>query len=440
MVALEPQAEVYARRRERLMAKLGDGLLILWTAPQTLRNGDVYHEFRPGSDFAYLTGFPEPEAALAVQRRRGELQTWLFVLPRDPEREIWDGKRFGTQGAKRRFGVDAAYPIQELWKQLATLLPGEQRVFHALGRDPERDAQLLRACHRTALSARRSNPAAHPAFEDPTPVLADLRAIKDAAEIDALTRAAEISVAGHVAAMRAARPGAVEYEVQAELEREFRRGGSPRNGYPSIVASGPNACILHYHENDRKMRGGDLLLLDAGAEFGGYTADITRTYPVSGAFTPPQAAVYRAVLKAQKAAIRAAKPGASCEAPHRASQRALTRALINLGVLRGKPQALLREAAFRPWFMHGTSHWLGRDVHDVGAYRQAGKPVKLAAGMVLTVEPGLYFDVRDTRVPKELRGIGVRIEDDVLVTRSGPRVLTEAAPKELRDVERACAY
>jgi Xaa-Pro aminopeptidase len=428
-------------RRQRLLDRLGDGLLLVPTAAETLRNGDVHHPFRPGSDFHYLTGFPEPDAMLVAWRTgRSSHRAELFVRPRDQEREIWDGRRFGTAGARRRFGVDAAHPMAELGKRLPGLLCPHRRLFHTLGRDPQLDRDLMAAFAALRHERRRQAPPAHPVIEDPGPALAAQRLIKDAAEIQSLQRAAAVTVAGHLAAMAAARPGAAEYEVQAALESEFRRLGSPRNGYAPIVASGQNACILHYRDNDRVMRSGDLLLLDAGAEVEGYTADITRTFPVSGTFTGPQAAVYRIVLRAQAAGIRAVRPGAAWNAPHRACVRALTRGLVELGVLRGPVDRLVRKQAYKPYYMHGTSHWLGRDVHDAGAYEdEQGRPVRMRAGMVLTVEPGLYFAARASKVPRELRGIGVRIEDDVLVTRTGRRVLTEAAPRTIAELEAACA-
>jgi Xaa-Pro aminopeptidase len=431
----------HARRRQRLLDELGDGLLILPTAPHPLRNGDVHYEFRPGSDFSYLTGFPEPGAVLVAWRevlrgRRGH-RAVLFVLPRDREREIWDGRRHGVHGAVAKFGADRAFPIAELWKRLPELLQGQRRVFHALGRDRAFDERLLEVLRARAFEQRRSNPPAHPGIEDPSPAIAALRAVKEPGEIAILERSAAITAAGHVAAMRSARPGVGEFAVQAELEAEFRRHGSPRNGYSSIVASGANACVLHYTQNDRTLRRGELLLVDAGAELEGYTTDVTRTFPVSGAFTPAQRAVYAIVLAAQKAGIRAVRPGARWDAPHRACVRRLTRGLVELGVLRGAVPKLVDKLKYRPWYMHGTSHWLGMDVHDAGAYQRDEAPVRLRTGMVLTVEPGLYFAPRDASVPKELRGIGVRIEDDVLVTRSGSRVLTAAVPKEIADVE-AC--
>ncbi len=428
-MSVEPfDPRVCRARRQRLLDTLGDGLLLLPTAPEVLRNGDVHHPFRPSSDFHHLTGFPEPDAVLLAWRTgRGAHRLVLFVRPRDPEREIWDGRRAGVAGARRRFGADAAHPIGELWQRLPDLLAPHRRLFHTLGRDPRFDQQLLGVFALLAQRRRRQAPAAHPILEDPGPALAAQRLIKDAHEIALLRQAAAITVAGHRAAQAAARPGQNERDVQAALEAEFRRGGSPRTGYGSIVASGPNACILHYHDNDRRMRAGDLLLIDAGAEYGGVTADITRTFPVSGEFTPAQQAVHDIVARAQRAGIRAARPGARWDAPHRACLRELTRGLVQLGVLRGRVDALLKKQAFKRWYMHGTSHWLGRDVHDVGAYQDAdGRPVRLRPGMVLTVEPGLYFGPRDRKVRKELRGIGVRIEDDVLITRNGREVLTRA--------------
>ncbi|MHC5071660.1 MAG: aminopeptidase P family protein [Planctomycetota bacterium] len=397
---------MFRQRRQKLLDKLGDGLLFLPTAPQTLRNGDVHHEFRPGSDLHYLTGFPEPRAVLMAWRTgRDKHKSVLFVMPRNKEREIWDGPRHGVKGAVKQFGVDEAH------------------------------------AKKIAFEKRRSNAPAHPTVADPRPTVAAMRLIKDAHELELMQEAARITVAGHLRAMRFAKPGLTEYQVQAELEAEFRRQGSPRNGYPSIVASGSNACILHYVQNDRRMRRGELLLLDAGAEYEQYTADITRTYPVDGTFTPAQKAVYAAVLTAQKAGIRAVKPGAAWDAPHKACLRSLTRSLMAMRLLRGRDLGkLIKKGACRKWFMHGTSHWLGMDVHDVGPYQDAdGKPERLRSGMVLTIEPGLYFDRRDKSVPKEYRGIGVRIEDDVLVTRGGHRVLTAAMPKEIREVERACS-
>lgn len=432
---LDPQ--LHRRRRQRLLDALGPGLLVVATAPETRRNGDVLHEFRPGSDFHRLTGFPEPEAVLLAWRTGpSQHRSVLFVRPRDPAREVWDGRRFGVAGAVRSFGVDAAHPIGELWQRLPRLAAAQPRLFHRLGVDPAFDRRLIEALVAHAERHRRRAPALHPPIVDPWPVMAQVRLRKDAAEIAAMRRAAAITAAGHLAAMRAARAGMHEYEVQAVLEGEFRRLGSPRNGYSSIVASGPNACILHYHENSRRLRQGDLLLIDAGAEYEGLTADVTRTFPVAGRFTPAQAAVYRVVLRAQRAGIRACRLGVASDRPHRTCVVELTRGLVELGVLSGQVPQLVAAGKYKPYYMHGTSHWLGRDVHDVGPYQDAdGRAVPLVAGAVATIEPGLYFAARDRSVPRELRGIGVRIEDDVLISRLGPVVLTAAVPKDLEAIE-----
>lgn len=434
-------AELYRSRRQKILNALGDGLLVLPTAPLLFRNGDVQHAFRPDSDFYYLTGFDEPEAVLVAHRvDRRRHRAMLFLRSRDHEREVWDGPRLGPARARRRLGLDEAHPIAEIYTHLEPVLREHRRLFYRLGVDETMDRALFRLFERNRIADYRGNPPGHPAIVDPRPTIAVERLVKDRAEIEALETAARITAAGHRQAMEAARPGRMEYEVQAELEAAFRRLGSPRNGYESIVASGPNACILHYVENRRRMRAGDLLLVDAGAESDLYTADITRTFPVSGTFTEEQAAVYRAVLRAQKAAVRAAKPGRPWNAPHEAAVRAIVKGLFDLRLLRGSRERALEKKSYRRWFMHGTSHWLGMDVHDAGGYNdEEGQPRKLAPGMVLTIEPGLYFGPRDRSVPERYRGIGVRIEDDVLVTRSGARVLTDGVPKEIREVEALCS-
>ena len=360
----------------------------------------------------------------------------LFVRSRDPKREIWDGRRYGTRGAQQRFGLDEARPIEDLWSALGELISNDGAVFHTFGREVAFDRRLFDVFQQVAQRRRKSRLPAHPNLCDPGPALAAQRLVKDDVELAAIRRAAAVTCAGHVAAMTVTRPGMYEYQAQAALEEAFRSAGSPRNGYPSIVASGANACVLHYHENDRRMRSGDLLLIDAGAEVEGLTGDVTRTFPVSGAFTAAQKAVYQVVLRAEVAGIRACKAGAPFDGAHRSCLRALTRGLVELGVLRGNPADLVKAGAYKPYYMHGTSHWLGRDVHDVGGYEdEQGRSVSLPVGSVLTVEPGLYFAKNDRSVAKELRGIGVRIEDDVLVTKHGPEVLTDAAPKQVRDIE-----
>ncbi len=430
---------LHRARRQRLLNALGDGVLIVPSAPEAARNGDVHHEYRPSSDLMYLTGFGEPESVLVawrVDRRRHHAV--LFVRERDRVREIWDGARCGTRAVRKRYGVDEGRPIGSLWTDLPDLVHNDGTVFHTFGQDAGFDARMFDVFRTTAQRRRRARLPAHPVLRDPGPTIASQRLVTDKAELAAMRRAAEVTCAGHVAAMQATRPGMYEYESQAAMEAVFRGEGSPRNGYPSIVASGANACVLHYHENDRRMRDGDLLLIDAGAEVDGLTADVTRTFPVNGRFSPAQAAVYRVVLRAQQAGIRACKVGAPWDAAHHACIRSLTRGLVELGVLRGKPKALIDAKKFHPYYMHGTSHWLGRDVHDVGGYEEVdGAAAPLLKGAVLTVEPGLYFGRSDRTVPAELRGIGIRIEDDVLVTAAGPQILTSAAPKTVREIEAA---
>jgi len=431
---------LHRRRRQQLLDQLGDGLLLLPTAKEQIRNSDVHQEFRPGSDFHFLTGFPEPESVLVAWRtQKGKHKTILFVRPRDPAREIWDGKRFGTKGAESKFGADEAHPIADFWNKLPDLLAQHRTVFHRFAADRPFDDRLIDAMARVAMQKKRQQPA-HPTIVDPMTTLWAMRLVKDEQELATLRRACDATVAGHVAAMQFSRVGSHEYDVQAAIEAAFRMCGSARNGYSSIVASGPNACVLHYHENDRRMKDGDLLLVDAGAEIEGVTGDVTRTFPVSGTFTDAQREVYQVVLKAQLRAIAAVRPGAPWDAPHKIVLRELTKGLVQLGVLEGNVPSLLKKAAFKPWYMHGTSHWLGRDVHDVGSYQDAaGVPTRLKKGMVLTIEPGLYFDANDKKVPAKYRGIGIRIEDDVLVTANGREVLTAAAPKTIAEIEAACA-
>ncbi len=432
--------ELLRSRRQRILNRLGDGLLLLPTARLVLRNGDVFHTFRPGSDFYYLTGLEEPEALLCCRRLdRSRHRAVLFVRPRDPAREIWDGPRLGPARARRRLGVDEAYPLAELYPKVEELLKGVGRLFYTLGVDEGMDRSLRTVFERLSIASYRGNPSAHPAIEDPRPTIAAERLYKDAAEIAALEKAAETTALGHRRAMEMARPGMMEYELQAEIESAFRRSGSPRNGYDSIVASGSNAVVLHYVSNSRRMRAGDLVLVDAGAERELYTADITRTFPVSGTFTAEQAQIYRIVLRAQTAALGAVRPGRAWNAPHRAAVGAIVDGLRRLRLLKGSRREIVNKESYRRWFMHGTSHWLGMDVHDAGGYvGPDGKPMRLRPGMVLTVEPGLYFGASDRSVPKRFRGIGIRIEDDVLVTRSGCRVLTDGVPRKIAEIEALC--
>jgi len=469
----------FADRRRRFAEALGDGLAVIPGGQEIGRNGDVQYEFRQASDFYFLTGFEEPEAVAVLNPAHAKERYVLFVRPRDREQEVWTGRRAGVEGAIAAYGADAAYRVEQLEEKLREWLIARPVLWYRLGQ-PGFDARLTRLV--TELRAARARGHTPPVrLEDPGPALHDLRLRRSPAELARHRRACEIAGLGHGEAMRVARPGLHEYEVQAALEFVFRALGSPRNGYPSIVASGPNACVLHYTENTRRMADGDLLLVDAGCEWGYHTADITRTYPVSGKFTAPQRAIYDLVLRAQQAAIAAVRPGVRYVAIHDAARRVLTEGLVALGLLpRGVDESLAMHH-YREFYMHGTGHWLGMDVHDVGDYRIRGESRALEPGMVLTVEPGLYFDPgRETAtfhlreysedeqwdrrlrlgagaakrledeekakaekvthpVPAQYRGIGVRIEDDVLVTEAGCEVLTAGTPKSVEELERACA-
>ena len=433
-------AQVYSQRRSRLAKQVAGSPLLMRAAPELRRNGDVHYSYRQSSNFAYLTGFYEPESILVALPQGNGYETHLFVRPRNKEREIWDGPRAGVKGAVRDFGADYAYPISEFWERFGELSKDWESLAYALGVDALFDARLL-AHFGQRMGGRPRRNQGLPRFIDPRPAVHEQRLIKSKEEVALLRRAAEISSAGHCVAMAIAEPGMHEYEVQAELEAVFRREGSPRNGYDSIVATGANACTLHYVSNQAKIRKGDLMLIDAGAEYGYYTGDITRCFPVAGRFSDAQKAVYKVVLRCQKKCVAACKPGTSVQKLLEISWKELTKGLLELGVLKSRSSLdkLIAKKAFRPWYMHGLGHWLGMDVHDVGAYEDAaGKPLRLEAGMVTTVEPGLYFGKNDKSVPKELRGIGVRIEDDVLVTKGGPDVLSAGVPKEIADIEELC--
>jgi Xaa-Pro aminopeptidase len=466
-------------RRQRFADGIGDAVAIVPGAGEVRRNSDVHHEFRQDSDFFFLTGFDEPDAVALFDPTHAKERFVLFVRPRDREMEIWNGRRAGVEGAIARYGADAAYPIDQLDDRLREHLIERPTLYYRLG-NPLHDARITRLV--TELRAARSRGLTPPGrIEDPGPLLHELRLRRGPAELAAQRRACQISRDGHIEAMRYARPGLREYEVQAALEFVFRVHGSPRNGYPSIVASGPNACILHYQEKGRRMEDGDLLLIDAGCEYGYHSADITRTFPVNGRFTAPQRTIYALVLRAQQAAIAAARPGQPYEEVHLAARRVIAEGLVDLGVLPRGVEDSLAMHHYREFFMHGTGHWLGMDVHDVGDYRVRRASRRLEPGMVITVEPGLYFDpdresvtfllreyseeeLWDRRlrlgnaaarhleeeekakaekvtraVPRELRGIGVRIEDDLLITEAGSEVLTAGTPKTVAEVERACA-
>jgi Xaa-Pro aminopeptidase len=418
---------VFARRRARFFDAMGEGIALLFAAPEASFGHDVHYRYRPDPDFFYLTGFAEPGATAVLDADAHTLT--LFVQPRDRERETWEGRRAGPEGALKTFGADAAHPAAELGKRLPDLVRRARVLHHALGLSDANDrlvAGILARFRREARHAQRGPVS----VSDPTDLLHAMRLVKGPDEIALLERAAAIAAAAHRDAQRTARPGRYEYEIEAAIDRRFRAMGASGPAYPTIVASGENATILHYVENSRRLAAGDLVLVDAGCELGGYASDVTRTFPASGRFTRPQARLYAAVLAAQRAAIAAVKPGAPWDAPHEAARAVLLDALLDLGLLKGRRESLKKRNAAQRFALHHTSHWLGLDVHDRGRYRdERGRPRPLAPGMVLTVEPGLYVRPDEAHVPKEFLGLGIRIEDDVLVTESGARVLTENAPK-----------
>ncbi len=469
----------FADRRQRLAEAVGDGIAVIPGAQEVRRNADTDYEFRQASDFYFLTGFDEPDAVLVLNPAHAKERYVLFVRPRDREMEIWNGRRAGVEGAIATFGADTAYTVDQLDDKLRELAIDRPALFYRLGQ-PAFDGKMTRLIEHLR-SVRPRGFVTPTRIEDPSPVISEMRLRRSPAELARQRRACEISRDAHTEAMRYARPGMHEYQVQAALEFVFRAGGSPRNGYPSIVASGPNACILHYNENRRLMEDGDLLLIDAACEFGYHSADITRTFPVNGRFTAPQRAIYQVVLDAQLAAIGACRPGRRYAAVHDAARRVLAEGLVRLGILPRSVDESLAMHHYREFYMHGTGHWLGMDVHDVGDYRIHGESRLLEPGMVLTVEPGLYFDPEREAVtyalreysedemwerryrlgttaakkleeeersraakvshpvPAEYRGIGVRIEDDILITGTGCEVLTAGTPKTIAEVEAACA-
>lgn len=427
-------AKGYARRRRQLMRAAGDdAILILPAAPERVRSRDTHYAYRQDSDLRYLTGFPEPEAVLVLVPGRDHGESILFCRERDPAREAWDGPRAGTEGAVDAFGMDDAYPIDDLDEILPGLLEGRTRVYYHFGRDTEFDLKLIGWLNRVRAQLRQGAQPPHE-FLELGHLLDELRLFKSTDELKLLRKAADISVLAHEAAMRAAKPGVREYQLQAELERVFRRHDA-EPAYGSIVGAGSNACVLHYRANNAQVKDGDLVLIDAGAEYRGYAADITRTLPVNGKFGKEQRALHDLVGKAQAAALAQAKPGIAYEAGHDVAVQTLTEGLLELGLLKGKAEKLIADASYKRYYRHKTGHWLGLDVHDVGDYRIDGESRLLEPGMVFTIEPGLYVSPDDKSVPAKWRGIGVRIEDDVVITRDGHEVLTDRLARSADEIE-----
>ena len=429
-------------RRARLIAhmdSMGGGVAVLPTATEKTRNRDATFPYRSDSYFHYLTGFGEPEAVLVLIAGQGGAapKSILFCRDRDPDKEIWDGYRYGPEGATAAFGLDEAYSIAALDKKLPEFIANQPALWHSLGFEPEWDACIGRALNAVRAQSRAGK-RAPTTVHDLRAALDEMRLIKDGHEIALMRRAADIAAAAHRRAMCAAAPGRYEYELEAEFLHEFRRQGSQFPAYTTIVASGPGACVLHYVNNVRQMQDGELVLIDAGCELDGYASDITRTFPVNGRFSGPQRDVYQLVLDAQTAAIAAIKPGTQFMAPHEAAVKVLAQGMLDLKLLTGSLDAVLESESYKRFYMHRTSHWLGMDVHDVGEYK-SGEPGNdnwrnLTPGMLLTVEPGCYIRPADD-VPEAFHNIGIRIEDDALVTLNGCDILTATVPKSIVGIE-----
>lgn len=425
----------YAKRRKQLMQQVGaSGIVILPTAKETARNNDAVYPFRQNSDFYYLTGFDEPDAVVVLAPKRKEGEYILFNRPRDREREIWDGYRAGQAGACKQYHADQSFPIEQFATLLPDLLAGRESIHYPLGRDKTFDKLLINAM--TELRTKvRGGLQAPIAFVDITPSLHEMRLFKSKDEIEAIRKAVEITYKGHQAAIQICQPGMYEYQLEAAMMYEFLNHGARFTAYNSIVGTGANTCILHYVNNNQKIADGDLILIDAGAEWENYAADITRTFPANARFSAEQRSIYDLVLAAQLAGIKSVKPGASFLAAQTAIVNVITQGLIDLGILRGNLNQLIEKQAYLPFYMHRSGHWLGLDVHDVGRYRLNNKWRPLEPGMVLTVEPGIYISADIPGVDKRWHNIGVRIEDDVLVTKKGHEVLSSMIPKQAADIE-----
>ncbi|WP_049723246.1 Xaa-Pro aminopeptidase [Gilvimarinus polysaccharolyticus] len=425
----------FTRRRKALMDVMEpDSIAIVPAAPERTRSRDTEYLYRQDSDFFYLTGFHEPEAVLALIPGREHGEFVLFCRDRDPEREIWDGYRAGPEGACREYGADDAFPIDDIDDILPGLLEGRDRVYYAMGKDANFDRQVMEWVN--AIRAKVRSGATPPGeFLDLSHFLHDNRLYKSAAEARVMAEAGEISARAHARAMRYCQPGVMEYQLEAEILHEFAMAGARHPAYSTIVGGGKNGCVLHYIDNSAALKAGDLVLIDAGCELEGYAADITRTFPVNGAFSPEQRALYEIVLAAQDAATAILKPGTHWNEPHEVSVRVITEGLLQLGLLEGELETLIADGAYRRFYMHRIGHWLGMDVHDVGDYKVGGEWRVLEPGMVMTVEPGIYVSPDDEQVAKKWRGIGIRIEDDVLITKDGCEVLTNTVPKSVAAIE-----
>lgn len=430
----------HARRRKKLMDMMGDeSIAIIPTASVYIRNRDVEFPFRPDSDFYYLTGYSEPEAVAVLIPDRHHGEYVLFCRENDPVMETWNGRRAGLDGAVERYGADDAFPISDLDEILPGLLEDRQRIFYTMGNNSTFDQRVLGWVNQVRKRAR-TGVSAPDEFISTNHLLHEMRLYKSRAEIAAMRKAAKISAAAHKRAMVACRPGMMEYQIEAELKYTFMKMGAREPAYPPIVGGGANSCILHYTENSQVLNDGDMLLIDAGSEYNGYASDISRTFPVNGKFTTAQREAYELILATQAAAIRKIKPGNHWNEPHEAAVGVLTEGMVDLGILKGKPKQLIKDQAYTKYYMHRTGHWLGMDVHDVGDYKVEGEWRTFEPGMVMTVEPGIYMPAGSKGLAKKWWNIGIRIEDDVLVTVSGHDILSKDAPKSVEDIESLMAH
>jgi Xaa-Pro aminopeptidase len=425
----------YKRRRKKLMDMMGDeSIAIIPTASVYIRNRDVEYPFRPDSDFYYLTGYPEPDAVAVLIPDRHHGEYVLFCRENDPVMETWNGRRAGLDGATECYGADDAFPIEDLDEILPGLLEDRQRIFYTMGNNSMFDQRVLGWVNQVRKRAR-TGVNAPDEFISPNHLLHEMRLYKSRAEIAAMRKAAKISAAAHKRAMQICRPGMMEYQIEAELKYIFMKLGARETAYPPIVGGGANSCILHYTENNQVLNDGDILLVDAGSEYNGYASDISRTFPVNGKFTSAQREAYDLVLKAQAAAIGKIRPGNHWNEPHEAAIEVLTAGMIELGILKGRLKQLIKDQAYTKYYMHRTGHWLGMDVHDVGDYKVEGEWRTFEQGMVMTVEPGIYLPASSKGLAKKWWNIGIRIEDDVLVTESGNEILSKDMPKSVEEIE-----
>jgi len=424
---IRPQLEEFMRRME------SNSVAIIPSAREATRSNDTHYRFRQDSDFYYVTGFEEPES-IAIVRPGQDPHYTLFVRPRDPEREIWDGRRAGIDGAKSEFGANESFPIAEFDERLQDILDGAEKLYYRLGVNRDLDETIINQIARMRAVNRKP---IHPpqTIVDPATIIHEMRVLKSADEIELMQVAADIAAEAHCEAMKASRPGMQEYEVEALIEKVFRQRGAAGPAYTSIVGAGANATVLHYINNDGQLHDGDLLLVDAGAEYKGYASDITRTFPINGRFTKPQREIYDLVLKAQMACVEMVRPGTTHDQLKQHSIEVLTEGMVELGLLAGKPEELIKEKKYERFYMHGLGHMLGIDVHDVGRYYYGKESRALEPGVVMTVEPGIYISPDTKDIPSQYLGIGVRIEDDVLCTENGPRVLTNNVPKVAEEIE-----